>query len=93
MNEKKRREAHGGADPYADVVQLVRAQVIGDDDLHGELIAPYWEDWERMYGLFTSAEAFARSLATDLATREGMSTDEYLQQFALKWAEQPPEDS
>ena len=42
MSDKLRREAHGGADPYGDVIQLVRSRILGEDDVHAELITPYW---------------------------------------------------
>jgi hypothetical protein len=92
MTEKIRREAHGGADPYADVIQLVRSQVIGDKDMHAELIAPYWGNWERMYGLFTSAEAFARYLVTQVAKSEGMKPEDFLNEFSLRYAKLPPDE-
>jgi hypothetical protein len=92
MSEKTRREAHGGADPYADVIQLVRSQIVGDKDLHAELITPYWGHWKRMYGLFTSAEAFARHLVTELAAANGETPADYLRDFALRYAQLPPDE-
>lgn len=92
MTEKIRREAHGGADPYADVIQLVRCRVVKDDDMHAQLITPYWGHWERMYGLFTSAEGFARYLVTQLAQVEGVSAADFLKDFALRYAQLPPDE-
>ena len=91
LSEKIRRGAHGGADPYADVIQLIRSRIISDENMHAELIAPYWENWERMYGLFSCAEAFARHLVTRLAEHQGIKPEDLLHDFALKYAELPPD--
>ena len=45
-----------------------------------------------MYGLLTSAEALARHFVIQLAKNDGVPPEDWLQDFALRYAQLPPNE-